>query len=157
MTKQKKHEVMQDIIQEEVFWQEAKKYGITVTDSEISMEIQHYPAFQKDGKFDQRAYFQVLNQVLHSTPQEFEESRRRQIAYLKLRDLVASSVILSEPELRYAYMKANKNNMKNFDKDRETFVNKTRQEKVMMVFNEWFKQLNQGLKVKIYLKDEPTA
>jgi hypothetical protein len=47
--------------------------------------------------------------------------------------------------------------MKNFDKDRETFVNKTRQEKVMMVFNEWFKQLNQGLKVKIYLKDEPTA
>lgn len=157
ITRQKKHEVMQDLIQEEVFWQEAKKYGIKVTDSEIAMEIQHYPAFQQDGKFDQRAYFHVLNQVLHSTPQEFEESRRRQIAYLKLRDLVASSIVISEPELKYAYLKANKNDLKNYEKDREAFSGKIRQEKVMMVFNEWFKQLNQGMKVKIYLKDEPAA
>lgn len=155
MLLKKKQEVVQDLIQEEVFWQEAKKYGITITDMEVAADIQHYPAFQKDGKFDQRAYFQVVFQVLHTTPAEFEESRRRQLAIFKLRQLIASSVKITEPELKAEYARTHKGNFTSYEKDKEKFLESLRQEKVMMVFNEWFKQLNQDLagKIKVHLQE----
>ncbi len=153
MIQQKKQEVLQDLIQEEVFWQEALKYGISVPDKELAMDIQNYPAFQKDGRFDQGAYFQVLYQVLRTTPQEFEDSRRKQIAIYKLRHLIASGVRISEAELRLEYARANRGNMKDFEKNKTEFSDKLRQEKVMMVFNEWFKQLNQTVKIEVFLNE----
>ncbi|OGS19323.1 MAG: hypothetical protein A2219_07645 [Elusimicrobia bacterium RIFOXYA2_FULL_50_26] len=149
----KKQEVLQDMIQEEVFWQEARKHGISVTDAELASNIQRYPAFQKEGKFDQQAYFQVVFQVLRTTPNEFEESQRRQIAIAKLRQMIADSVKISEPEIQFEYARANKGNMKKFNDERAKFLEGLRQEKVMMVFNEWFKQLNKQVKIKVYLEE----
>jgi peptidyl-prolyl cis-trans isomerase D len=153
-----KQEVLQDLIQEEVFWKEAKKYGISVSDQELAGSIQNYPAFQKDGRFDRQAYFQILYQVLHTTPPEFEESQRRQIAISKLRNLIASNVQVSEPEIRMEYMRTHGGKLTDFDKERDKFTQNLRQQKVMLVFNEWFKQLNQTMKVKVFLSDkEPRA
>lgn len=150
---QKKQEVLQDLIQQEVFNEQATKYGITVTDGELAANIQSYPAFQREGRFDRNAYFQVIFQVLRTTPQEFEESQRKQIAIYKLRQLIASSVIVTEPELRFEYARMNKGDMKNFEKDREKFSESVRQQKVMMVFNDWFKTLNQTVKIKVHLQE----
>lgn len=152
---QKRQEVMSDLIQQEIFWKEAQKYGIVVTDAELAADIRRFPAFQRNGQFDQRSYFQVLYQVLHTTPKEFEESRRKQIAYYKLRQLVGSSVRVTEAELRMEYARANKGNMRNYEKDKAKFTETIRNEKTMMVFNEWFKQINQRLanKVKVYLDE----
>ncbi|HBU69570.1 MAG TPA: hypothetical protein DEE98_04205 [Elusimicrobia bacterium] len=153
MLEQKKQEVLQDLIQEEVFSQVAKQYGIKVSDMELAADLRNYPAFQKDGQFDQRAYFQVVFQVLKTTPHDFEESRRRQISIYKLRQLIASSVKITGPELQMEYSRANKGNMKNFEKEKDKFLENLRQEKVMMVFNEWFKQLNQSVKIKVHLQE----
>ena len=153
VTKQKKQEVLQDLIQEEVFSSEAKKYSITVADGELAADIQHYPAFQKDGHFNQQTYFQVLFQMLHTTPKEFEESRRKQIAIFKLRQLISSSVLITEPELRLEYFYSNKGNMANYEKERQKFLEKLRQEKTMLVFSEWFKTLNQTMKIKVHLDE----
>ena len=153
ITLQKKQEVLQDLIQEEVFSQEAKKYGITVADGELAADIQRYPAFQKEGQFDRNAYFQVVYQVLRTTPKDFEESRRKQIAIYKLRFLVASGVIITEPELRLEYFRANLGNMTNYQKEKIKFFEKIRQEKTMLVFSEWFKLLNQEMKVKVHLQE----
>ena len=150
---QKKQEVLQDLIQEEVFWQEAKKYGIKVSDGELAADIHHYPAFQKDGVFDQRVYFNVLGQVLRTTPKKFEDSRRRQIAIYKLRQLIASSVLVSDAELHLEYTRANKGNMSKFQEQREEFLKNLRQQKVSMVFNEWFKNLNQTTKIEVHLQE----
>ena len=68
----KKQEVLRDLIQEEVFTQLAKQYGIAISDSELAADIQRYPAFQKDGRFDQTAYFQTLYFGLRTTPEDFE-------------------------------------------------------------------------------------
>jgi peptidyl-prolyl cis-trans isomerase D len=149
--KTKKQEVLQDLIQEEVFSQEAEKYGVTVSDGELAADIHSYPAFQKDGKFDMYVYYNILSQVLHTTPQKFEESRRRQIAIMKLRYIIAQSIKISEPELRLEYMRANKGDMSKFEAQRQEFTKTLRQEKVSMAFNEWFRQLNQTTKVKIHL------
>jgi len=51
------------------------------------------------------------------------------------------------------YSRANKGNMKNFEKEKDKFLENLRQEKVMMVFNEWFKQLNQSVKIKVHLQE----
>jgi peptidyl-prolyl cis-trans isomerase D len=146
-----KQEVLQDMIQEEVFWKEARKYGISVSDKELAADIQNYPAFQREGRFDPQAYAQILYQMLHTTAQEFEVSRRRQIAIAKLRQLIASSIQVSEPEAKLEYLRAHAGKMTNYDKDHDKFVQNLRQEKVMMVFNEWFKQLNQTVKIRVFL------
>jgi len=151
--KQKKQEVLQDLIQEEVFWQQSKKYGIVVSDAELAADIQHYPAFQRDGRFDQNAYFQVLYQVMKTTPQQFEESRRKQIAIFKLRQLIASNVRISEPELQLEYARTHGGSMADFAKNRDKSLETLRQQKVMLVFNEWFKQLNQTVKIKVHLEE----
>lgn len=148
-----KQEVIQDLIQEEVFWEESKKYGITVSNGEIAADIQRYPAFQKQGRFDRQLYFQMLYQALNTTPKEFEESRRKQIAIMKLRYLIASSVNISENELKMEYDRIQKAKPANFEKDKDKFLTNLRQEKVMMVFNEWFKILNQSMKIKVNLEE----
>jgi hypothetical protein len=153
-TNKKKQEVIQDLIQEEVFWQQAKVYGVTVSDEELSADIQQrYPAFQRDGHFDRMAYFQVLAQTLKTAPKDFEESRRKQIANAKLRQLIASSVRISEPELQIEYARTHQGKMADFAKDHDTFLKQIRQEKTMMVFNEWFKYLNQTVKIKVFLNE----
>ncbi|MHB9154463.1 MAG: SurA N-terminal domain-containing protein [Endomicrobiales bacterium] len=151
-TDQKKQEVLQDLIQEEVLSVQAKKYGITVSDAELAADIQHYPAFQRDGRFDQRMYFQVLYQALRTTPKEFEESRRKQISIFKLRQLIVSSVRISEPELRLEFARRNRGSTANFEKTRDAFLESLRQEKAMQVFGEWFKTLNQTVKIKVNLQ-----
>jgi peptidyl-prolyl cis-trans isomerase D len=150
---QKKQEVIQNLVQEEVFWQEAKRYGIVVTDTELAADIQRIPAFQKDGAFDRRAYLTVLYQVLHTTPAEFEESRRKEIASYKVRNLLSSCVKISEPELIMQYRIQNNNDMKDFDKKRAEFLAQLRKEQTFMVFNEWFKLLNRDLKVKVNVQE----
>jgi peptidyl-prolyl cis-trans isomerase D len=63
-----KFQVMQELVRESVFLAEADKYGITVTDNELAQYIQSIPAFQTQGKFDQRAYMQALVNVVHMSP-----------------------------------------------------------------------------------------
>jgi peptidyl-prolyl cis-trans isomerase D len=150
---QKKQEALQDLIQEEVFWQEAKKYGVTVSDGELAADIHHYPAFQKEGQFDRMTYYYVLRQVLRTTPRQFEESRRRQIAIYKLRHLIASSVQISEPELYRQYFKEHKGDMSKYQEERQSFLENLRQQKISLVFAEWFKQLNQTTKIKVHLNE----
>jgi peptidyl-prolyl cis-trans isomerase D len=145
-----RQEVLQDLIQEEVFWKEAQKYGISVSDQELAADIQSYPAFQREGRFDPQLYRQALYQVMRTTLQEFEESRRRQIAIFKLRQLIAGSVQVSEPEAQIEYQRTHNGTLKGYDKDRDKFIQGLRQQKVMMVFNDWFQQLNRTLRYKSF-------
>ena len=56
-------------------------------------------------------------------------------------------------EIRLEYMRAHKGDLTNFEKDRQEFVKNLRQEKVSMVFNEWFRQLNTTVKIKSHLDE----
>jgi peptidyl-prolyl cis-trans isomerase D len=150
LIEQKRNEVIRDLIQEEVFYQEAKKYGIGVLDEEVAMDINRFPAFQRDGKFDQRLYFQILAWQLRMTPHEFEESRRKQIAISKLRSLVASSVKITNDELIMEYARQNQGATKDFDEEKEEFYGKIQEEKTIAVFDEWYKSIQNSLKARIY-------
>ncbi len=148
----KKQEILSELIQEEIFCQEAKKYGIVVTDEELAADIQNFPAFQKDNRFDRNTYFQVLQYALRMTPEEFEESRRRTIMIAKLRYLIAGSVKTTEKELELAYLQE-KGDLKNYFRDYATFRQNYLSQKTLLVFNEWFQQLGRQVKVKTYLEE----
>ena len=79
-----KQEVLQGLIQEAVFFQEARRYGFDVTDQELAQSLAAIPAFQKDGRFNVQSYAQALQFGLRTTPEDFERTQRRQISISRL-------------------------------------------------------------------------
>jgi peptidyl-prolyl cis-trans isomerase D len=145
-----RREVLQDLIQEEALYQESRKFAIIVTDAEVAFDIQRYPAFQQDGRFNQGVYFQVLAYHLKMLPKEFEEQRRRQISIAKMRNMIVEAVKITEPEIRFEYARRHGNNMKNFEKDRPKFEQEILNEKRTAYLTDWYKSINASLKVKVF-------
>lgn len=144
-----KQQVIRDLIQEEVFWQEAKKYGIKVTDQELYYHIMSIPAFQRDGHFDRETYYKTIFLRLKMTPKEFEESQRKRIAMFKLREFVISGVKLSQKEIDDYFKLKNPKT----EEEKEKLYRELLQEKQAAVLEEWYKNINNNLKVKVYVKD----
>ena len=137
MIKLIQNQILRSLIQDELFWQQTKKYGIIVSDNELAQDIQSYPDFLNDkGEFDSRFYYQFLNN-LRLSPKEFESLRRKQIASNKLQVLIASAIKISDSE--------------------KTMNNNTEynlvQKKANEVLNDWFDNVKRKSKIKILLKD----
>ena len=81
----------------------ARRARIRVTDQEIIAELQRWPLFQKEGRFDLRTYEMVVHYALGTTPRAFEEEVRGQLAILKLLEHAAPGAKVSEEELLAAY------------------------------------------------------
>lgn len=150
---QMKQEVMQGLIQESVFFQEAKRYGIRVTDQELAQSLTTIPAFQKDGKFDVQTYAQALQFGLRTSPEKFEETQRRQIAVARLRGFIMQSIKITDKELDFEY-----DMLKTLDPElaesfatKEDYRSRLREEKGAQILNRWYQQLGNNVKVKINL------
>lgn len=157
MQAQLKQEVVQELIREQVFWQEAKRYGILVSDAELAQVLTTYPAFQKDGKFDPNIYGQALAYTLKTTPEEFEESQRKQIAIAKLRGMVMQGIKISNKELENEFAMRQKgltkDQLKEFGQDKEKFRQFVYQDKGAQLLNRWYTQLGTNLQVKVHLDE----
>lgn len=147
-----KRETLQEMINEEALYQEAERMGIKVTDNELLMNIQSYPAFQKDGKFDPGAYYSVLNYGLRSTPQEFEDNLRKSIAISKLRRFIAGTGKITEKE-RELLILAQPPQPQLTEKDLKDLEQKLSSDKMMAIFNDWLKDLSRRIKIKVFLDD----
>ncbi|MFO7784278.1 MAG: SurA N-terminal domain-containing protein [Thermodesulfobacteriota bacterium] len=79
-----KNRALQELIDDKLLSQEARRIGLGVTEDEIRNEIMSYPAFQFQGRFDERAYHSVLNQN-RMKPEDFEAT----IAQVLLKDKVS--------------------------------------------------------------------
>lgn len=150
-----RREVLQDLVRETVFCQEADKFGLEVTDNELAATLQNVPAFQRDGRFDPNLYLQVVQGILRVTPDEFEEDRRREVKIQKLQNLLASSVHVSPLEFQWEYQKrmaaATKQEKKTLSEKPNEFRDELRREQAGHVLQEWLGQVNSRLKVKAYL------
>ena len=79
LMKRIQNEIITSLVKDELIYQQADKYGIIVSDSELAADIQKYPYFLNENKqFDSRYYFQFLNNMRLS-PKEFENLRRKQL------------------------------------------------------------------------------
>lgn len=147
-------ETIQELIREAVFYQEAKRYGIEVTDQELQMMLASVPAFQKDGQFDLNVYAQTVVQRLGVSPKEFEKSRKKGIAAQKLNQLIAASVhvpheFVEQGLQRRLALETDKKKKKELQENPDLFAQEIRSREVSLVFNDWLNQINASLSGKI--------
>ena len=134
----KKQQILRNLIQDELIWQQSKKYGITVTDAELAKDIQSYPYFLNENEqFDSRYYYQFLNN-LRMAPKDYENLRRKQIASNKMQMLIASSARVSQSEVE---MKKGSN------------ISEQTQIKANEVLNDWFDTIKKDSKIQILLDE----
>ena len=88
---------------------EAQKRNIQVSDQEVVADIATIPFFQRDGKFDQTLYQEIVQNpgIFDRSTHDFEEGMRKQLMIKKLIDDVAPERVLSEAELKKEYQKRN--------------------------------------------------
>ena len=136
MTKRIQDQILRTLVQDELIWQQTKKYGITVSDNELAQDIQSYPYFLNDkGQFDSRNYYQFLSN-LRMSPKDFESLRRKQIASTKLQMFIASAAIIPNSKIT-----------------EESSENALLQEKANEVLNDWFNNLKRTSNIKILLEE----
>jgi len=133
--KELKVKTMQVLIQDELFYRQALKFGILVSDDELRNDIQNSPMFQNNGRFDPRIYHAFLGKM-RLTPRQYETLRRKQISGEKLKILLGSAIKVSESE----YNEALKDNPK-------LLMSVMLQDKANRILNEWFMKVAKSSKI----------
>ncbi|MDP3142791.1 MAG: SurA N-terminal domain-containing protein [Candidatus Omnitrophota bacterium] len=126
-----------------ILLQETKKRKIKISDQEVVDEIGKLPFFQKNGKFDEKTYDNILDYVFKIPARFFEEQTRQRLMLDKLYHQITNNILISEEELLAAYKKENEKvkvsylfiSPANFEKDislnkdeAENYFNSHRQE-----------------------------
>jgi peptidyl-prolyl cis-trans isomerase D len=94
-----KEMALSQLVEEALLLQAGQRLGLEVTNAELRNHIQSYPAFQQDGKFDEKRYFGLLSRHRLS-PQSFEAQERQQLLLRKVVEEVTSFAKVSDAELQ---------------------------------------------------------
>ncbi|MFZ5449553.1 MAG: SurA N-terminal domain-containing protein [Thermodesulfobacteriota bacterium] len=94
-----KEMALSQLVEEALILQAAPRLGLRATDAELRKQIQSYPAFQQDGKFNEKRYFFILSRNRLS-PQDFESDERRRLLLHKVIAEVTSLAKVSDAELQ---------------------------------------------------------
>jgi len=94
--------LLDNMIQNRLLVQEARRIGLRVTDLELSDSIAANTVFQNDKGFDKDLYLRFLR-YQRMTPAQFEAERRDELLIQKLFDVMRDSVRVSEAEVRERY------------------------------------------------------
>ena len=95
-------QVINDLVQDALIGQQARREGVVVTDDELRARIQQVRAFQEDGRFSRDRYLMVLRNV-HIDAADFESDQRRDLVRRKMEGLVKDGVKVSPDELVQVY------------------------------------------------------
>ncbi len=90
------------MVQKALVLQEAERLGLAVSSDEIAREIKKEELFQKEGKFDEKAYVDGLAKIGLSRT-AFEGDTRERLLILKMQDLVARAAVVTNAEVRRAW------------------------------------------------------
>ena len=102
---QLKEMALSQLVEEVLLLQAAQRLGLEVSTAELRHQIESYPFFQQDGKFDEKRYFGILSRH-HLSPQDFEAQERRQLLLHKVIAEVTSFAKVSDPELQELFRMA---------------------------------------------------
>lgn len=97
---------LNNLIHERLMLWEAHRLGMNVGEDELRAKIASYPAFQREGKFDEELYLRML-EANRMTPGNFEEAQRRTILLSKIADFISGFVKVSDEEVFAAYRHQN--------------------------------------------------
>src|SRR3990170_4207005 len=93
-----KERAVDNLIKQAIVMKKAEELEIRVSDAEVRDAILSYPAFQRNGLFDQRIYEQTLR-LNRMSPDNFEAQQRKILITKKVEELIISGVHVSEKEV----------------------------------------------------------
>lgn len=86
---------------------EARRRKIAAEDKDVVEAIRQFPFFQRDGRFDNFLYNDILKFVLHAQPVDFERGIRDNVVISKLYQQETSDLTVTDREIFDAYTKKN--------------------------------------------------
>jgi len=92
-----KKQALNQLINNTLLLQEAKRLKFRVSDTELTSAISEITAFQRAGTFDRQLYRNVLERM-RMTPEEFEAAQRNAMMIEKLSTLVTGGIKISDQE-----------------------------------------------------------
>jgi peptidyl-prolyl cis-trans isomerase D len=96
-------QVLNQLVDERILLQEAKRMGLEVTDEELRRSILDLPVLQQDGKFiGEQAYVALLRRN-GMRPDDFESSQRQALLTRKVQAVLADTVYVAPAEVEAAY------------------------------------------------------
>ncbi|MDD5100116.1 MAG: SurA N-terminal domain-containing protein [Syntrophales bacterium] len=101
-----KQQALDNLINQSVVLKKAEEMNVRVTDEDVQAAILAYPAFQRNGVFDERIYQQTLRSSKMS-PEEFEDLQQKMLITLKVEDLIQEGVKVSDQEIHDLYVMQN--------------------------------------------------
>ncbi|MBU1745430.1 MAG: SurA N-terminal domain-containing protein [Proteobacteria bacterium] len=101
-----KRQALDNLVNQAVIMKKAEEMNIQVTDDDVKAVILSYPAFQRNGVFDQRIYEQTLR-ASKMAPEEFEDIQKKMLVTVRLEDLIQDGVKVSDQEALDLYRMQN--------------------------------------------------
>ena len=145
---QLKREMLNNMMVDEMLALKADELGIVVTDDELARDIRATPAFSQGGQFDQDAYFSMVRQRFHMSPQDYERERRKAIKTARLKSLFYRTAKVSPAELKTEYAASNKGSLKNFEKDKASFAMRVQQQRALELVNHCLRQMQTQVEIQ---------
>jgi peptidyl-prolyl cis-trans isomerase D len=98
-------QVLDRMVNTELLAQAAEKRGLSASDDDLARLYGESELFKKDGKFDHDTFQEWVRNVEGTTEVKFEDKLRRQLAAQRMLQLVESSAVVSDDEVRAKYAK----------------------------------------------------
>ena len=100
-----KNRALNNLIEQKLMSQEAKRIGLEITPKEIQTQILSYPAFLINGQFDVGRYRSLLNRF-GMKPEDFEDDISRDLLQKKLAQFLMTLLPVSDQEVfdRYSFL-----------------------------------------------------
>ena len=102
-----KQQAFDSIVGQAIILSKADELKLDVSDDELKASILAYPAFQKDGAFDNGLYQRALR-YQRMTPEAFEAIQRKSLRIGKMERLIKGSAKVSEQEAYEIYQLQNR-------------------------------------------------
>jgi peptidyl-prolyl cis-trans isomerase D len=101
-----KGQAYDNLINQAVVMKKAEELKIRVSEEDVRSMILAYPAFQRNGAFDERLYQETLR-TNRMAPEDFERIQERMLLTLRVEDLVLGGVSVTDREVYEIYRMQN--------------------------------------------------
>ena len=98
-----KQQALDNLINQAIVLKKAEEMNIRVTVEDVKAAILSYPAFQRDGVFNERIYEQTLR-TNKMSPDEFENLQNKMLITVKVENLIQDGVKVSDLEIHDFYL-----------------------------------------------------
>jgi hypothetical protein len=146
--------VLNNMIDEKILEQQAKKYNIKVSSKDIMGVIKSTPIFQnKKGQFDPIKFKEYFSNMSPEEINNIENKLKQQIMYQKLKQFIASqrNIVVNNSDLKPFITK--KDTPKQIEKIRMLVL----REKENQIFQKWFNKVKHNSKIKIFISIKKTS